>query len=50
MRRIPAYIVSAADYYRLIDEHFGGEEPWRVSDLDDYILVDGRPYDRSEDE
>lgn len=45
--RIPAWIVSLADYCRILDEQFDGVAPARLADMDDYILVDGRPYDRA---
>jgi len=43
---IPAYIVTIADYCRLLDAEFDGAAPPRLADLDDYILIEGRPYVR----
>lgn len=41
---IPAWVVRLPDYERILREQFGGVFPDFVSDLDDYILVNGRPY------
>lgn len=46
VREIPAYVVSVADYCALLDEHFDGSTPNRLSDLDDYIVCDGERYAR----
>lgn len=47
---IPAWVISVDDYCRILEEHFYGCAPARLSDLDDYIIVDGRPYNRGEHE
>lgn len=47
--RIPAYVVTVADYCRVIERHFAGESPARLGDLDDFIRVNGKPYRRPED-
>ena len=45
--RVLAYIVTVADYTRVIDSVFGGYAPPRLSDLDDCIrLPDGSTYQR----
>lgn len=46
VNEIPAYVVSVADYCALLDEHFDGSTPNRLSDLDDYIVCDGKVYAR----
>lgn len=43
---IPAYVISVADYCALLDEHFDGCTPNRLSDLDGYIICDGEVYQR----
>jgi hypothetical protein len=45
---IPAHVVSIADYCRVVDEHFGGNTPDRLGELDDYIMIDGAPYVRND--
>lgn len=37
-RTIPAWVVSIADYCRLIETEFGGEMPHRLCDLREHIL------------
>ncbi len=41
---IPAYVVPLSELAAVLEEHFDGYMPDRLTDLDDYILVDGRPY------
>jgi hypothetical protein len=50
MHKIEAWVISVVDYCAIVDEHFGGYAPGRLADLDDHILVDGRPYDRGANE
>lgn len=38
--RIPAYVITAADYCALLAAEFGGYAPGRLADLDDYILIE----------
>lgn len=47
--RIPAYVVSVADYCRILEHHFDGSAPARLSDLDKYIHIAGKPYRRTDD-
>lgn len=41
---IPAIVVPRDDYEMLIEDEFGGDEPDRLGDLDDYIMIDGAAY------
>jgi hypothetical protein len=43
---IPAWIVSISDYCRVLAAHFDGSTPHRLSDLDPYILCNGKAYSR----
>jgi hypothetical protein len=43
---IPAYEISVSDYCALLEEHFDGSTPNRLSDLDAHILCDGEVYSR----
>ena len=42
---LAAWVVGLEEFDRLLIEHFDGDLPSRISDLDDYILVQGRPYE-----
>ena len=44
LRTVKAWVVSIADYASIVDEHFDGFAPERMSDLDDYISCDGTIY------
>jgi|WetSurMetagenome_2_1015567.scaffolds.fasta_scaffold274397_2 hypothetical protein len=46
--RVPAWVISSADYAEIIEREFYGYAPGRLCDLDDYIsLPDGRSYAES---
>lgn len=38
LQTIPAWVVSIADYARLIDANFDGQSPNRLADLREYII------------
>ncbi len=44
LKKIPAWVVSYADYTKLLNAKFGGVRPNTLSDLDQHIFVDGQPY------
>lgn len=47
--RIPAHVITVADYCRVLERHFDGVAPSRLCDLDEYIRVEGKPYRREDD-
>ena len=46
MKRIPALKIKSEDLRPLLDARFGGKMPGNLSDLDKYIMVDGKPYSK----
>jgi hypothetical protein len=41
---VKAWVVSVADFIAIVEQHFDGETPNRMNDLDDYISCDGVIY------
>lgn len=41
---IEAYVISVVDFDALIEAEFDGDLPDRLTDLDDYIIIDSEPY------
>ena len=44
--QIDALVINRAEFDALIDAEFDGDIPSRLEDLDDYITIDGKAYER----